>query len=156
MKAIRATLFSSDFFASHEVIGSSLLFVHDRVNASIWLIDFAKTIELPEHVVIDHNSAWAVGNHEDGYLIGINNLIDIFTELHQSQTKVSFEELSTAIKSQMTIEGTREELESPSSSHRSSINTTPTTTTTPTIVKTNSAQEIVILEKSQMSGRGDT
>ncbi|XP_017086538.1 inositol-trisphosphate 3-kinase A-like [Drosophila eugracilis] len=81
LRAIRATLSVSEFFQTHEVIGSSLLFVHDQTHASIWLIDFAKTVELPPQLRIDHYSAWKVGNHEDGYLIGINNLIDIFVEL---------------------------------------------------------------------------
>lgn len=36
---------------------------------------------LPNNIKIDHNSTWSVGNHEDGYLIGINNLISIFEEL---------------------------------------------------------------------------
>lgn len=30
---------------------------------------------------ITHINEWIVGNHEDGYLIGINNLIQIFEEL---------------------------------------------------------------------------
>lgn len=81
LRAIRATLAVSEFFQTHEVIGSSLLFVHDQTHASVWLIDFAKTVALPPHMRIDHYSAWKVGNHEDGYLIGINNLIDIFVEL---------------------------------------------------------------------------
>lgn len=81
MRAIRATLECSDFFRSHEVIGSSLLFVHDRKLANVWLIDFAKTVLLPENHFVDHSSTWKVGNHEDGYLIGINNLIDLFSEL---------------------------------------------------------------------------
>ncbi|XP_039154021.1 inositol-trisphosphate 3-kinase A isoform X2 [Drosophila simulans] len=84
LRAIRATLAVSEFFQTHEVIGSSLLFVHDQTHASIWLIDFAKTVELPPQLRIDHYSAWKVGNHEDGYLIGINNLIDIFVELQAS------------------------------------------------------------------------
>ncbi|XP_073834741.1 uncharacterized protein [Musca autumnalis] len=81
LRAIRATLECSDFFRSHEVIGSSLLFVHDRKQANVWLIDFAKTVHLPENHFISHSSTWKVGNHEDGYLIGINNLIEIYTEL---------------------------------------------------------------------------
>lgn len=81
LKAIRATLIRSDFFQTHEVIGSSLLFVHDRTQASIWLIDFAKTVSLPNGSCITHINEWIVGNHEDGYLIGINNLIQIFEEL---------------------------------------------------------------------------
>lgn len=81
LKAIRATLLRSDFFQTHEVIGSSLLFVHDRTQASIWLIDFAKTVSLPGGANITHMNEWIVGNHEDGYLIGINNLIRIFEEI---------------------------------------------------------------------------
>lgn len=60
-----------------------MLFVHDENNASIWLIDFAKTIILPSEVKINHASEWIVGNHEDGYLIGLNNLIDVFTEMRK-------------------------------------------------------------------------
>lgn len=81
LKSIRSTLHRSEFFRTHEVIGSSLLFVHDRNMASIWLIDFAKTISLPTNTEISHKNEWRVGNHEDGYLIGINNLIAIFEEL---------------------------------------------------------------------------
>ncbi|KAF6205774.1 hypothetical protein GE061_019947 [Apolygus lucorum] len=85
LKAIKATLEVSKFFQSHEMIGSSLLFVHDQKNANVWLIDFAKTLELPSEMKIDHASSWVVGNHEDGYLIGINNLINIFTEMINEQ-----------------------------------------------------------------------
>lgn len=89
MKAIRATLHKSDFFQSHEVIGSSLLFVHDRTQASVWLIDFAKTVQLPANTEITHNNKWSVGNHEDGYLIGINNLIGIFEDMVNMPTPAS-------------------------------------------------------------------
>lgn len=87
LKAIRATLKASPFFASHEVVGSSLLFVHDAKNAGVWMIDFAKTLPLPQHLqCIAHDAEWQVGNHEDGYLIGVNNLIDIFEEIKASET----------------------------------------------------------------------
>ncbi|XP_022181611.1 inositol-trisphosphate 3-kinase B-like isoform X2 [Myzus persicae] len=82
LRAIRDMLVESKFFTTHEVIGSSLLFVHDSKNANIWLIDFAKTLILPPDIRINHTSEWVVGNHEDGYLIGINNLLDIFTEMN--------------------------------------------------------------------------
>lgn len=56
----------------------------------MWLIDFAKTIKLPEEVKITHGSKWKVGNHEDGYLIGVNNLISIFmTMLEQQPVSIS-------------------------------------------------------------------
>ncbi|XP_053952239.1 inositol-trisphosphate 3-kinase A-like isoform X1 [Anastrepha ludens] len=86
LQAIRATLECSDFFRTHEVIGSSLLFVHDRYQASVWLIDFAKTIGLPDNQRINHSRTWTVGNHEDGYLIGIKNLLEIFCELDAEMT----------------------------------------------------------------------
>ncbi|XP_070490926.1 inositol-trisphosphate 3-kinase A-like [Chironomus tepperi] len=81
LKAIRATLEHSEFFKSHEIIGSSLLFVHDRSNASCWLIDFAKTGNLPDDIKITHKKNWEVGNHEDGYLIGLNNIIELFCSI---------------------------------------------------------------------------
>lgn len=85
LRAIKATLEVSEFFQTHEVIGSSLLFVHDADKANIWLIDFAKSRLLPPGVKpIAHNKPWIEGNHEDGYLIGLRNLIDIFTELEQN------------------------------------------------------------------------
>lgn len=62
------------------------MFVHDSKNANIWLIDFAKTLILPQDIKINHTSEWVVGNHEDGYLIGINNLLDIFTEMNAANT----------------------------------------------------------------------
>lgn len=47
----------------------------------MWLIDFAKTDKCPDNVKITHRNAWEVGNHEDGYLIGLNNIIDIFSSI---------------------------------------------------------------------------
>lgn len=57
-----------------------MLFVHDQNDANIWLIDFAKTLPVPEGLVIDHGASWVVGSHEDGYLIGLDNLISIFKD----------------------------------------------------------------------------
>lgn len=64
-----------------QVIGSSLLFVHDKVKASVWMIDFGKTVPLPEGFQIKHNVPWARGNHEDGYLTGLDNLTSLLEEL---------------------------------------------------------------------------
>ncbi len=73
---------NSEFFKTHEVIGSSLLIIHNGKNAGVWMIDFAKTVPLPEGITIDHKSDWSLGNHEDGYLFGLINLISLLEECH--------------------------------------------------------------------------
>lgn len=79
---IRRGIEESEFFHTHEVIGSSLLFVYDdHGQANVWAIDFAKTTELPAGVTIDHRSKWEEGNHEDGYLFGLDNLILLWSSL---------------------------------------------------------------------------
>ncbi len=54
---------------------------NDKVHANIWLIDFGKTVRLPENCSITHNKEWIEGNHEDGYLIGLNEIISLFEQL---------------------------------------------------------------------------
>merc|ERR1712004_44991 len=71
----------SAFFKEHEIIGSSLLLMYDKHNkASAWMIDFAKTLQ-SEDRTLDHRTPWAVGNHEDGYLFGLDNLISIISDV---------------------------------------------------------------------------
>lgn len=136
--------------------------MHDRTTASIWLIDFAKTVELPEKVNIDHNSAWTVGNHEDGYLIGINNMIDIFNELlikkgdNKSPPRISTDNgLFDSSVEKLTLndqctspDGGSETIPSEHSRQRSPTLTT--SSSTPTIVKTNSTHQIIILDNTQL------
>ncbi|XP_076873380.1 inositol-trisphosphate 3-kinase A [Brachyhypopomus gauderio] len=82
LKELRDTLQMSPFFKTHEVIGSSLLFVHDkREQAQVWMIDFGKTTPLPEGQTLNHQTAWEEGTREDGYLWGLENLIDIISHM---------------------------------------------------------------------------
>lgn len=79
---LRSVLEQSQFFKSHEVVGSSLLFVHDSSGkARVWMIDFGKTVPLPAPRTLDHRTPWVEGNREDGYLWGLDNLIDIFSNM---------------------------------------------------------------------------
>ncbi|XP_064622083.1 inositol-trisphosphate 3-kinase B-like isoform X2 [Lineus longissimus] len=88
LKVLRATMESSEWFQRNEVIGSSLLFVHDdSERACVWMIDFGKTVKLPENVYVDHRSPWVEGNREDGYLFGVDNLIDIFEETIREESE---------------------------------------------------------------------
>ena len=59
------------------MIGSSLLVIHNRRELNVWMIDFAKTFE--SNVELDHRSEWrqGVSEQEDGYLFGLDKLIEI-------------------------------------------------------------------------------
>jgi len=82
LKNLRIQFSQSRFFQEHEVIGSSLLVIHDGFSKlGVWMIDFAKTVPLPLGVAIDHRTPWRQGNHEDGYLFGLDNLISMMDTL---------------------------------------------------------------------------
>ncbi|KAM9358831.1 inositol-trisphosphate 3-kinase Cb [Symphorus nematophorus] len=82
LEELRSVLEQSQFFRTHEVVGSSLLFVHDASGkARVWMIDFGKTVPLPAPRMLDHRTPWVEGNREDGYLWGLDNLIDIFSSM---------------------------------------------------------------------------
>ncbi|KAI6182437.1 Inositol 1,4,5-triphosphate kinase 1 [Aphelenchoides bicaudatus] len=67
----------SEFFNTHEVVGSSIFIVFDDVRTNAWIIDFAKSVRVPEDVTLTHRKPWELGNHEDGFLFGLDNLIEI-------------------------------------------------------------------------------
>ena len=67
-----------------QLIGSSLLVMYDNSDhANVWMIDFAKTVPVPDHV-LTHRDAWQPCNHEEGYLTGLDNLltVSLFHHLH--------------------------------------------------------------------------
>ncbi|XP_006215151.2 inositol-trisphosphate 3-kinase C [Vicugna pacos] len=85
LEELREALENSPFFKTHEVVGSSLLFVHDHTGlAKVWMIDFGKTVALPDHQTLSHRLPWAEGNREDGYLWGLDNMIRLLQGLAQS------------------------------------------------------------------------
>ncbi|XP_059375103.1 inositol-trisphosphate 3-kinase A-like [Carassius carassius] len=82
LEDIKQALKASEFFKKHEVIGSSLLFIHDHTErAEVWLIDFGKTTPLLDGQNLDHYRPWEEGNREDGYLWGLENLLQTLSSL---------------------------------------------------------------------------
>ncbi|VDO91715.1 unnamed protein product [Heligmosomoides polygyrus] len=77
LKAMRLAIEKSQFFATHEVVGSSILVVHDSEKVNCWMIDFAKSSPVHSTRRLDHRTPWVPGNSEDGYLTGIDNLIKV-------------------------------------------------------------------------------
>lgn len=82
LREMRDAVEKSNFFKKHEVVGSSILFVFDQEKSGAWMIDFAKSNEVGENLNLSHRAHWEIGNHEDGYLVGIDNLIQIFADCH--------------------------------------------------------------------------
>lgn len=85
LKQIRTYVEKSAFFQTHEIVGSSIFIVYDEEHVGIWLIDFAKSRKLPEHIRVDHRKHWVPGNCEEGLLHGIDELINIFEEIVATQ-----------------------------------------------------------------------
>ncbi|XP_032084029.1 inositol-trisphosphate 3-kinase C [Thamnophis elegans] len=82
LQEVRAALDQSKFFEAHEVVGSSLLFAHDKTGlARVWMIDFGKTVPLPDKQTLTHRLPWVEGNREDGYLWGLENLMAIMQSM---------------------------------------------------------------------------
>ncbi|KAI9561627.1 hypothetical protein GHT06_012587 [Daphnia sinensis] len=82
LKHIRQKFQESPYFQTHEVVGSSILIIYDSQHVGAWVIDFAKTLPLPDGLAVTHRQPWQQGNHEEGWLTGIDNLIRDIEALH--------------------------------------------------------------------------
>uniref|UniRef100_A0A8D8XY52 Kinase n=1 Tax=Cacopsylla melanoneura TaxID=428564 RepID=A0A8D8XY52_9HEMI len=87
LKDMRRRLEHSKYLQSHEIVGSSILIIYDECRAGAWLIDFAKTRALPSGLQVNHRSTWAPGNHEEGFLYGLDQLIQSFEDLPLTSPK---------------------------------------------------------------------
>ena len=73
----------AEWFGTHELVTSSLLFLYDAEPTSsappgVWLYRFNYTQQVA--APISHRDEWAFGNHEDGYLTGIDSLCELWGE----------------------------------------------------------------------------
>ncbi|XP_072943899.1 inositol-trisphosphate 3-kinase homolog isoform X2 [Epargyreus clarus] len=76
LREIRSLFEKSDFFRNHEIVGSSIFIIYDDERVGAWLIDFAKTRQLPDGMQVTHRTPWDQGNHEEGFLYGLDRLIE--------------------------------------------------------------------------------
>lgn len=75
LREIRDLFERSEFFKTHEIVGSSIFIIYDDERVGAWLIDFAKTRRVPEGARVNHRGSWEQGNHEEGFLYGLDRLI---------------------------------------------------------------------------------
>lgn len=85
MKHMRSVIEKSQFFQTHEIVGSSIFIVYDEAKVGCWLIDFAKSRPLPENYYVNHRSEWIPGNREEGLLKGMDELIQSFQSVYNKQ-----------------------------------------------------------------------
>lgn len=86
---IRSKFEQSEYFRTHEVVGSSIFMIYDDSKVGIWIIDFAKTNKLPEGIQVNHRKPWIQGNHEEGFLFGLDQLISVLEEIKFSPSPLS-------------------------------------------------------------------
>lgn len=85
LRQMRQLIERSEFFQTHEVVGSSVFIVYDEHRVGAWLIDFAKSRRLPDGVKVDHRRPWVQGNCEEGLLHGIDELIGVLDDVYEQQ-----------------------------------------------------------------------
>ncbi|GBP37056.1 Inositol-trisphosphate 3-kinase homolog [Eumeta japonica] len=85
LREIRDRFERSEFFKNHEIVGSSIFIIYDEERAGAWLIDFAKTRRVPDGE-LTHREPWAQGNHEEGFLYGLDRLIHTVESVRPGDT----------------------------------------------------------------------
>eukprot|EP00747_Dinoflagellata_sp_TGD_P155576 gnl/TRDRNA2_/TRDRNA2_177592_c0_seq5.p1 gnl/TRDRNA2_/TRDRNA2_177592_c0~~gnl/TRDRNA2_/TRDRNA2_177592_c0_seq5.p1 ORF type:complete len:548 (+),score=118.57 gnl/TRDRNA2_/TRDRNA2_177592_c0_seq5:102-1745(+) len=84
LRQMNEALKKSPFIRDREFIGSSILLVADATGRTgVFWIDFAKTHLVPEGMTITHQRPWEQGNHEDGIILGLDNLIESWSKVSQ-------------------------------------------------------------------------
>eukprot|EP00747_Dinoflagellata_sp_TGD_P147489 gnl/TRDRNA2_/TRDRNA2_176821_c0_seq1.p1 gnl/TRDRNA2_/TRDRNA2_176821_c0~~gnl/TRDRNA2_/TRDRNA2_176821_c0_seq1.p1 ORF type:complete len:590 (+),score=94.50 gnl/TRDRNA2_/TRDRNA2_176821_c0_seq1:86-1855(+) len=84
LRRMSEVLKTSPFVSGREFIGSSILVVADATGRTgVFWIDFAKTHAVPEGMAVTHRDLWEPGNHEDGIVLGLENLINSLSSVSQ-------------------------------------------------------------------------
>jgi 1D-myo-inositol-triphosphate 3-kinase len=81
LRKLRSRFEEDPIARRHAFVRSSLFLIYSDLtnDASVHMIDFARCYD--SGIELTHRGAWAQGNHEDGFLTGLDNLVRIFEEL---------------------------------------------------------------------------
>ncbi|XP_021941752.1 inositol-trisphosphate 3-kinase homolog isoform X3 [Zootermopsis nevadensis] len=90
LKEIRERFERSSYFQKHEVVGSSIFMIYDDTKVGAWIIDFAKTVPVPDGRVVSHRQPWAQGNHEEGFLTGLDSFISIMEDVDLKSSPANY------------------------------------------------------------------
>lgn len=83
LRELRSELPKSAFFRTHEIVGSSLLFTYDNEGRSdITMLDFGKTVPCDHELRHDVDYEYPTESREEGYLIGIDSIIELLSEIY--------------------------------------------------------------------------
>ncbi|XP_066998196.2 inositol-trisphosphate 3-kinase homolog isoform X2 [Anabrus simplex] len=82
LREIRTKFEQCEYFRKHEVVGSSIFMIYDDTKVGAWIIDFAKTHPVPDGATVNHRQPWIQGNHEEGFLFGLDSLISVMEEVN--------------------------------------------------------------------------
>ena len=63
-----------------QLVGSSLLFVYDDTHCNVTVLDYGKTVPHKDPLQHDIPYEYPTDSHEEGYLIGLDNIIDILSK----------------------------------------------------------------------------
>lgn len=104
LRALRTALEADEhFFPRHSLIRSSLLFTYDLATVhapptlssadgplhrvGVHMIDFSSSVAVADGAErLSHREQWTPGNGEDGYLVGIDNLIKMFDKVEKGES----------------------------------------------------------------------
>lgn len=89
LRQIRSVLDTCDTFMMHSFIRTSILLIYsdETGEVSVNMIDLSRAYAAGRRLT--HRDAWMPGNHEDGYLTGLDNLIRIFDKLVEQTMAVA-------------------------------------------------------------------
>jgi len=107
LRALRSALETdAHFFPTHSLIRSSLLFTYDlkppesaagtAPRVGVHMIDFSSTAQAKDGERLTHRAPWQPGSGEEGYLVGVDNLIKMFDKVERGEAAWEDQEVAVS------------------------------------------------------------